>query len=565
MASEKFTPYQRLQSLIRLERKDVVLIVGYGIAIASLWLVIPVAVSSLVNTVAFGVLLQPVVVLALIVFLALGFVSFLQLMQTILAEMLQRRIFARSALSAATRIPRTEITTISRYHGPELLNRFLETMALQKGVVYLVLDALPSILSVITGLIIVAVYHPLFLLFDLLVIIVGGLIIGYYMAKPAARTKILESDAKFKTAAWLQEIARHSVTFSRQDGYQFALKKTENIVSEYINARELHFKYTFRQVIGFLALKTFSSSLVLGIGGYLVIQQQLTLGQLVAAQIIVFMVIESFSRFGGYFEALYDVFAALDKLGKISDVPLSRSGAGIIPEHSGPAEIRLNNIKITDEHGFEEISDLSLHIRPGEKIGITGNRVLGISFLIDTIAGFRDPAEGYTDINGYHVRDLADEYLMSRIRLLRHNEIFHGTYIENIALGRPIEEGQIRFLLEELGLSGRLIESYGTGLTAEVQTYGPRLNQTATKQILLARAMVNKPSLLMLDEILDGMEPGALTAAMKLLLHKKAPWTLLLVSQHQSILNQCDRVLHLDSKNHKIKINRRRGRNASGT
>lgn len=563
MAASKLTPWSRLKALIRLERREVILILGYGIAIASLWLIIPVAVSWLVNTVAFGVLLQPVVILALIVFLALGFVSAMQVLQTISTEMLQRRIFARCALSIASRIPKTDHTKFEKYHGPELINRFLETFSLQKSVIYLVLDALPSFLSVLAGLIIVAVYHPLFLVFDILVIIIGGMFIGYYMAKPAAETKLEESTAKYETTAWLQEVARNTNTFSRDDGYSFAMTRAESVVNHYLNKRELHFKYTLRQLVGFLALKTISSALVLGIGGYLVITQQLTLGQLVAAQIIVFMVIESFARFGGYYETLYDVFASLDKLGKIFDIDLARSGAGIIPKTDSPADIDFKHLKIYDDTGYEEISNLTLKIKAGEKIGITGSRVLGMSKLLDCVAGTRDPNEGFIEIDEYHVRDLSEDYLLSQIRLIRHNEIFNGSIIDNITLGRPVEERQVRELLEELGLSSRLIESYGTGLTANVLTYGPKLNQTVTKQILLARAMISRPSILLIDEVLDGMEQNAMRAALRLLLHKKAPWTLLLVSQDQYILKQCDRVLRIDDPKPQLNRRTRGGRNAS--
>ncbi|MCB1146255.1 MAG: ABC transporter ATP-binding protein, partial [Leptospiraceae bacterium] len=206
-------PLSKIQNLLRLESKDVTIIIFYGLVMALLSLIVPVAISSLVNTVAFGVFLQPVLVLTFIVFVAYIFLTVLTAMQTILAEMIQRRFFARSAIGIANRMPFINRDILDDYYPPELVNRFFDTMTVQKGLITLMLEAIPGFLGAMVGLFIIALYHPYFLVFDIIILLITVPLLGYYLGRNAYNAKMDESTAKYKVAAWLQDISRYNLTF----------------------------------------------------------------------------------------------------------------------------------------------------------------------------------------------------------------------------------------------------------------------------------------------------------------------------------------------------------------
>ncbi|MBK9166617.1 MAG: ATP-binding cassette domain-containing protein [Bryobacterales bacterium] len=546
MRGHHATPWQRLRGLLRAEQSDLFVVIVYSVVIGLLSLVVPVAVQWLVNTIAFGTLVQPLIVLTIFVFIALGFASVLTAMRSWVVELMQQRLFVRVASDVAYRLPRVKVEAFDKVHGPELVNRFFDVVTVQKSASALLVEGLSILLQALIGMLLLAVYHPLLLVFDfiLLVIIV---VILFPLGRGAERTAIQESRAKYALVAWFEEIARYPVTFKSGAGHGYGAERSDVLVRSYLAARRNHFRIVLRQIIGFLGLQAIASAALLGIGGWLVMERQLTLGQLVAAELVVTMVVGGLSKFAKKLETFYDMLAALDKLGHLIDLPLEQSGGERLPASPFPARLTLDKVKFGYPGKGPVLNGVSLEVAPGERVGLIGTLGSGKSSLVDLLYGLRSPQSGSIQIDGHDFRDLSVEDLRSHIVVVRSNEVFEGTVAENLRIGREhLSAADLWRALRAVGLEED-VQALPHGLSAELATGGQPLSRGQSGRLMVARALAGHPRLLILDESLDRIDDDHDRETLfSALFSSGAPWTLLVVSSSPEILSRCDRVLALN-------------------
>jgi ABC-type bacteriocin/lantibiotic exporter with double-glycine peptidase domain len=520
------------------ERSDIWVVVIYSVAIGLLSLVVPIATQSLVNTIAFGTLLQPLVVLSLLVLLGLAFAAMLKVLRSHVVEVMQRRLFVRVSADSVERLLRVKIKAFDDDHGPQLVNRFFEVVTLQKSGATLLVDGLEVLMTTLIGMILLAVYHPILLMFAVLMLL-SIFVVIYPLGFGAVKTAILESKAKYSLAAWLQELARHPATFKSMSGASFALDRCDEYVGSYLKYRRAHWRVLIRQIIGSNALQAIGSAAVLGAGGWLVIERQLTLGQLVAAELVVAASLNSFSKFGKQLETFYDLLAAVDKLGYLTDLPMEEGGNEVVRDDR-PAGIELRNVSFAYYPGKTLIDGLNLAIPAGSRFGITGGPGSGKSTLVDLIYGLREPDSGTLLFEGADYRKLKLYELRKHIALVRGIEIFHGTLEENIRLGvKELSSSELRNILLTVGLADT-VENLPDGLRTMLNTGGQPLTPGQCYRLMLARAMALRPRVLILDEILDRMEDGPeQDDLMQRLTDPAKEWTLIVVSRSRSVLKHC--------------------------
>lgn len=536
------SPQRRLRGWLRTESTELWVAVIYSIGIGLLSLVVPVAVQSVVNTIAFGTVLQPLVFLTLAVLAGLGFSAVLQAMRTYVVEMMQRRIFVRVATNSLSRLLRARVEAFDAHHGPELVNRFLDVVTVQKAGAILLLDGLTIFMQTVMGMLLLAVYHPWLLAFDL-VLLIAIVIILFPMGRGAIGTSVNESKAKYSLVAWLEEIARWQATFKSTRGGTYAVERADSLVSEYLKYRASHFRILLRQISASLLLHALASSALLGVGGMLVINRQLTLGQLIAAELVVTLVVSGFSKFGKQLETFYDLNAAVDKLGYLTDLPLEANGGESLPSAERGAAIRLNDITFSYGRGRDVLAGVSLDMRAGARIGLTG---FGKSTLLDIIYGLRQPSSGAIEIDGYDIREVRLDHLRSQIALVRAPEIFQGTIAENLKLGNSnISTADMRAALEVAGLLDD-IQCLPEATQTELQTGGLPLSPSQGIRLMIARAILQSPRVLLLDESLDQVESAEARINLARALFRELPGaTTLVVSSKHEILALCDAVYDL--------------------
>lgn len=531
--------------MLRLESKELWVAAVYSVAIGLVSLTLPVAVQAIVNTVAFSQLFQPLAVLTLLVFIALCFVALLSTYRLKVIELMQRRVFVRTAGDTASKLVYVQPEAFDRFHGPELVNRFLDVVTVQKAAGTLLVDGLSVLMQTIAGMILLALYHPWLLAFDVLLVISIALIL-FPLGSGAISTSISESQAKFALLAWLEEVARHQIGFKTESGGAMAFRRANSLVVDYLTHRARHFRILLRQIVGSFLLQSFASSTLLLVGGWLVIHSQLSLGQLVAAEIVVALVVSGFAKFGKHLEMFYDLMASMDKLGYLTDLPTERESGESLPGVNSPASLQIAGVDLTVPFAGRLAGEIDLTIKPGERIGLVGAAGSGKSSLLDMLYGLRKNSSGSIEIDGHDYRTLRLRELRSQVVLVRGAEIFGGTIFENLRMAdEDLTSAAAMDALRRVGLLP-VLQRFPEGLEVRLSTGGSPLSNGQAVLLELARALVRKPRLLLLDECLDALDDVAhREQLLDVLLGDGAPWTLLVVTQRQDILARCSRVVEL--------------------
>ncbi len=527
------SPAQRLIDLARLEWGDVFTLLAFALGVGLLSLVAPAAIEALVNTVAFGILLWPVVVLALVMFTLLIVSAVLRAMQTYVAECLQRRLFVRTALGFADRLARTGIGSFDGANRADIVNRFFEVSSGQKSIATLLVEGVGIIMMTLVGLIVLAFYHPALLTFAL--VMAGAVVfLLVVLGIGGVRTSIAESYAKFDVAAWLEEVARCPHTFRSGEGAMLALERADQLSDQYITARKRHFAIIWRQTLFALLLEAVGSTVLLGLGGWLVINRQLTLGQLVASELIVTLVLVALSKIGKYVEIFYDLQATLDKLGVLDRLPPEPAVGETPPADGGP-------LAVVAELPGPQGRLQRLELAAGERVAIVGPT--GKTPLLETLALLRLPRHGLLELDGIDARQLDRPATRQQIAFLGRAEVFAGTLAENIRLGRTAITGaDIRQALDAVGLSDR-VARLPDGLETSLPPDGRPLSNNELGRLAIARAVVGRPRLLLLDGILDGLDLDACPELLDTLFDTAAPWTLVVVSVRDDVRSRCGRLV----------------------
>jgi putative ABC transport system ATP-binding protein len=541
-------PHRRFFGLLQPERADVVVIILFSIINGVLLLATPLAVDSVVNNIAFGgrqgVYVQALVIISVALFAFLLFVAVLRGAQHYVMEIIQRRLFLRMTADLAYRLPRVQTTAFDQTSGPELVNRFFEVITLQKSSSLLLLEGINVILGAFIGLLVLGFYHPYLLAFDLvLVAALFGVI--FLMGRGAVRTSVRESYAKHSVVGWLEQVALSPLLFKNRGAADFALQRADTLGTEYLEARRAHFRVLLRQICALLALQAIASAALLIIGGVLVLQGELTLGQLVASELIVGAIVASVAKFGKHLESWYDAMAATDKLGFLADLPVERERGELPARDSGPAEVELKQVSFAYDTARPVLRDVSLRLRAGARVAVVSAAGHGASTLLDLLYGLRRPQEGMILVDGLDVRHWDVEALRQQAALVRGTEIVEGTIAENVRLGREhLSLDDVRRALECVGLIQTVLQ-FPDGLDTRLKFGGRPLSSTQRIRLVLARAIIGKPRLLLLDELLEGLDLQTVAELERYLFAPENPWTLVLVTRDADLVKHCDEVLRL--------------------
>lgn len=517
-------------------------IVTYGVALGLLSLAVPIAVQSLVNTVAFGSLIQPLVVLTVLLAVALTASAVLRALQVRVAEMLQRRLFVRIVAEIGGRLPRVRARALEAGIGPELLNRFFDVFTVQKSLASLLLGGVDAVLIALVGLIVLAFYHPALLAFDVLLII-GAVLVLIPLGRGGTGSSIAESKAKYAVAGWLEEMARHPLSFKLAGGERLAQERVEALARSYLDERDRHFRVVFRQLVGALTLEVVASVALLAVGGLLVIERQLSIGQLVAAELIVTAVVAAIAKLGGKVEIFYDLVAAVDKLGEILDLPLERPTGESVPPSTEPrGHLLLRDVELDVEQTTTP-TQISLRLGRGERMAITGASERVTTALADAIFGLHPQKSGAIEIDGHDGRDLALRDIRSRIAVARDTEILPGCILENLRVANAELSAEDAWgVLRRVGLL-HVVKTLPNGLETRLLPNAAPLSRAQAMALTIARALAGKPSILLIDRMLDRLPSQEREHVIDGLLSERDV-SILLISDDPDLLARADQ--HVD-------------------
>jgi len=543
----RMNPAKRFFALLRAEKHDIRTLLIFSLFAGILYLAAPLAVDAVVSNLAFGGQSQPyiqaLVVLSLALFACMTLQALVTAFQYYTSDIIQRRVFVRTASDLAYRLPRVKAESLEGVHAPELVNRFLDIVTIQKSTSLLLLDGINLIFSTVIGMVLLSLYHPILLLFVAVLLILIVLAIWLF-GHGAVESSIKESRMKYDLVNWFEEIAHFPFLFKGPGGYGLAYERANQLATEYVHARASHFHILMRQIAGLLTLQVFAAASLLAVGGYLVISQQITLGQLVASELIMGSIVGALAKMGKKLEAWYDAMAAMDKLGHIFDLEIEREDGERSFEGKAGARIQADGLTFGYD-GVALFADRNFTILPGSRAAIVGPHGSGASTMLDILFGLRQPNAGFVTIDGLDLRNWYLEALREKVILLRRDEIVDATVMENLRLGRnDIGMDEIRSALASVGLLDEVLH-LPDGLNLRLKIGGAPLSGNQRTRLLLARALVQRPSLLLIDELFDGLDPESLNQLSAAILGKSQAWTVVLTSRDHGVTQKCDQIIKL--------------------
>jgi ABC-type bacteriocin/lantibiotic exporter with double-glycine peptidase domain len=540
------TPFKRLVRLLQVDRQEIYSIYLYALFNGVVTLSLPLGIQAIINLISAGQTSTSWIILVIIVIGGVAITGVLQIAQVSISENIQRKIFTRSAFEFAFRIPRMKLEVLSRTYTPELVNRFFDTLTVQKGLSKILIDFSSASLQILFGLILLSLYHQFFIIYSLALLLIVYLIFRFTTPQ-GIRTSLKESKHKYEVAHWLEEIARALETFKLAGQSPLPLRRTDELVSEYLNARKAHFKTLLVQFANLVGFKVIIAAGLLLIGGLLVINDQMNIGQFVASEIIIILVLANVEKLILSMETIYDVLTAIEKIGNITDIPLEKDEGDKLDQiQESGMSVKLSNFSLKfDEKDENTLDHLNFKINAGEKVCLAGFNGSGKSSLIHALAGLYNQWQGTLLFNNIPFRNWQKENIRSMIGSnLPREDVFKGSLLENISLGREnvgIEEVQQAAAV--VGLTSfveKLPEGYNSMLVAE----GKDLPRSLRIKIQLARSIASGPKLMLLEEGFNILHEEDRDRFLDFILTRD--WTVLAVTNDPDVAGRFERIVVLD-------------------
>jgi ABC-type bacteriocin/lantibiotic exporter with double-glycine peptidase domain len=546
MENKQMTPWQRLVGLLQLEKRDILQIFYYAIFAGIVALSLPLGIQAIINLIQGAQISTSWVILVIIVTLGVAFSGALQLMQLRIIETIQQRIFTRSSFELSYRFPKIKMAELRNYYPPELANRFFDTLTIQKSLSKILIDVPTAVLQILFALILLSFYHPFFIIFGLLLLMLIFVVFKFTAIK-GLETSLKESQYKYKVAHWIQEIARSVISFKLSGSTNLGINKNDDLVNDYLKARESHFKILMLQFIQMISFKVIVTASLLLIGGALVLNQEMNIGQFVAAEIIIILVIASVEKLILGLESFYDTLTSLEKIGQIVDKDLE-SQTGETPQFSKGIHIELENVSYEVGNRDKHIlKDISLKINSKSRLLINGESGSGKSTLLRLIAGVIQATSGHVYVNDMSINSLHLNFYRSQLGLSLSDESpFEGTIRDNLNFGNTnIQDEKIYEILDIVGLKN-FIKEQPKGLNTVLYPDGRQMSYSLSKKLVLARAILKEPKVLILEDALDRFNRLETKAIVDYLSHKDRPWALVVVSFSTVWTDKCNESITLE-------------------
>lgn len=541
--SEKFSPTKRFWMLLKPDASEVKNIYAYSIFNGLINLTLPLGIQAIINLIQGGRVSSAWIVLVVIVVLGIAFTGLLQVFQMRITENLQQKIFARAAFEFAYRIPKIKMEALYKHYAPELMNRFFDVMSVQKGLAKILITVSSAGLQVLFGLILLSLYHPFFIIFSLMLVIIVYAIFKL-TAKKGLETSLKESKYKYQVAHWLEEIARTSITFKLAGKTELPLRNVDYHVDKYLENRESHFKVLVQQFSMLVFFKVIIATGLLAIGGILVMEQLMNIGQFVAAEIIIIMIMNSVEKLILNLEVIYDVLTSLEKISQVTDLELENADGEKSTNNDGQQGIHLEMKNVWFSYPGKTLwtlRELDLDISPGQRVIITGTNGTGKSTLLHVMAGMYQLQKGSLSYDGLPKNNLDINSLRSIIGgCLSEEELFEGTVKENISVGRDRATFEnVKWAVKNLGLED-FIKSLPNGYDTPLDPLGKKLPQSIIEKILLARSIADKPRLLLLEYVFEHFSVRERKKVIDFLSSEENPWTMISVTNDGYMAEKSD-------------------------
>lgn len=514
--------YATVKKILGNDTQFIKIILLYGIVVSFCSLGIPVSIQALVNTISFINLSQPLIILSLILLSVMFIFAFFHALQVYMLELFHRKIFSRLGSEITIRLFYTQPKTFQEINGVSMTNKFLDTFSFTKNLSYLLIDGFTVALQLVVGLIFISFFHPFFLVFAAIISFLIYIILKSW-SNVAMKTSVSESTSKYNFINWLQELVRSNSITQSVRHKDFLFEKSEKLIQEYNQHRKNHFQAYISQIISLLVLFALTSAAIIGIGGFLVIQNQLSLGQLVAAEVIVTGILLNLAKSGRYLEVYYDLVASTYKLKELYETPIGDIQINQI-DHNSEVSIKIDRVLAKLDQ--KEVL-FNLQIPSLSRIYVQVENAPCKDILIDLLLQKQLPVRGNILVNQIDYQRLLPQEMKSLIYAVRDPAAIEGTIRENLTMGNTeISDAQIHYLLDLFELD-ETISSLKMGLDSMVQHHGYPFWKNKLIRIDLIRGILSKPKIIILTETFRLLDHDLQAKILEYLTNEKRTWSLI--------------------------------------
>lgn len=538
------------------EKKDVTNIYFYAILNGLVQLSVPLGIQSIVSFVMGATMATSIYILIAFVVLGTWLVGYFRLKVMQIIEKIQQKIFVEFSLAFAEKLPKVNLSATRKYYLPELVNRFFDTQNLQKGISKILLEIPTALIQILFGILLLSFYHPWFLVFGALVIICVILIFRFTM-ESGIKSSIDESDKKYEVASWIEDIAASIKTFKLNSKTEIHVAETDKRVVNYLNDRTSHFRVLVIQYKTIIAFKVIITLVMLVIGTYLLVNQQLNIGAFIATEIVVLTIMTAVEKLIISLESYYDVIAALAKLNKVTDLSEEEMGAIAFENQNNGFEIEFKDVNFAFNDYQKILENINFKIAENSLNVITGSLGSGKSLLLNMMTGFYEPTSGSILFDKIPLKNVDKISLRNQIGMfLEDMTIIKGTVYENIILGQThVSAEQILEISEEIGVDD-FSSQFSNGFFTKISETDTEISFSSKKKIMLLRALVGERRLLILEDPLDGMNDAFKIKMREHLSNLKANTTVIVVSEDPEMIEKADQHLHIEEGTVKILFNK---------
>ncbi len=534
---------RKFYQILRLDKKDISAIYAFAIMAGLVQLSLPLGIQTIISFVMAGSVSTSIVVLILLVVFGTFLNGLLQVRQLEIIEKLKQKIFLRYGLEFSDRLPKLDNEKLDNYYLPELVNRFFDTISLQKGIEKLLLDLPAAIIQILLGLMLLSFYHPVFIGFGIMLIFIIILIL-YFTSPKGLALAIQSSDYKYKVAAWLQETARVVKSFKYSKS-NLHITKTDEFIGGHLDARTNYFKILLIQFWSLISFKIIVTAAMLIVGTILLVNQQINVGQFIAADIVIIAIIGSVEKVILSLDKVYDALVSVEKLGKITEAAIEKGGNIQLDNIQQGVSIQFVNTSFTYPDGKKILDEINFNIDAGQLVNIRGVSGSGKSTLLRLLTGSYKHFDGNILIDGQSITNYNIQSIRSNTGILVNSQdIFTGTLLENITMDNPgITLKQVNEYVVQFGLT-KFIQSDKNGIQMLLDPLGKRLSKEVRQKILLVRALLGRHRLLLLEEPFEYLDKSTAEILINWLKNLKNT-TVLIASNDDKLSPECDAVLCL--------------------
>jgi ABC-type bacteriocin/lantibiotic exporter with double-glycine peptidase domain len=544
--SNKKSILDKLIDLVKDERKEIINIYFYAMFSGLIQLSLPIGIQAIIGFVMGATMVTSIYVLIFFIVLGVFLVGVLQINQMRIIERIQQKIFVKNGIDIAEKIPSFDLIAIDSYYLPEKINRFFDIQNIQKGFSKLLLEIPVASIQILFGMILLSLYHPLFIIFSLVLILLLILIFRL-TTKKGLQTSIEESENKYKFVAWLQEMGRVIKSLKFSQGTHLNLTKSDYHLTKYVQSRTSHFNVLLMQFKSLVLFKVSITALMLLLGTYLLFEQKINVGQFVAAEIVILLIINALEKLIVSLEYIYDIITGLEKVHTLKNFPLEEDGS--MEFKKSDVAIEFDKVSFGYSDNNYVLHNFSTTINPNSITCITGEENSGKSTLLKLLTCNYRKFSGMILLNDLPLLNYDLQSLRSNTGvMLNEQDIFEGTLFDNITLGKNIGIDDIVKLAKSLNIHGMLL-TFPKSFETKISPIGNRLPSSIIKKILLLRAFIHQPRLLILEEPWLGLDDETKLSIQNYLLDISKNRTIVIATNDKDFSTKCNKVINLTKLN----------------